>query len=160
VTPAVRLLEQHGVPHELLSYDDSTLQPGQAGYGLAAAEALGLPPAAVFKTLLAEIDGKAPCVAVLPVAQRLDGKALGAAAGGRRATLLPADRSERLTGYVLGAISPLGQRRRLPTFIDRSALALAQVYVSAGRRGLELGLAPEALLRLCNADLVDLTAAS
>jgi len=160
VTPAVRLLERQQVPHELLTYDDSALQPGQSGYGVAAAEALGLPPAAVFKTLLAEVDGRRPCVAILSVARRLDGKALAAAAGGRRSALLAAAHSERLTGYVVGAISPLGQRRRLPTYVDRSALALPRVYVSAGRRGLELGLAPAALVRLCDAEVVDLAAAS
>lgn len=160
MTPAIRLLEDRQIPYDLLSYDAGALDPGQAGYGVAAAAALGLPPVAVFKTLMAEIDGNDPCIAVLPVAERLDGKALAAAGKGRRAALLTAQRSERLSGYVLGAISPLGQRRRLPTFIDRSALAWPRIYVSAGRRGLELGLAPEALVSLCDAVLVDLTAAS
>jgi len=148
------------VPYDLLSYDAGALDPSQSGYGAAAAAALGLPPAAVFKTLMAEIDGSDPCVAVLPVAERLDRKALATAGKGRRAALLPAQRSERISGYLRGAISPLGQRRRLPTFVDRSALPWPRIYVSAGRRGLELALAPAALVNLCDAVLVDLTAAS
>jgi Cys-tRNA(Pro)/Cys-tRNA(Cys) deacylase len=119
-------------------------------YGSEAALALGVDPAQVFKTLLASVDG-ALTVAVLPVERRLDLKALAVAAGGKRAELAnPAD-AERATGYVVGGISPLGQRRRLPTVVDSSATALPTMLVSAGRRGLDVGLAPADLLRLTGA---------
>ena len=115
-----------------------------------AAQALGLAPAQVFKTLLADVDG-ALAVAVVPVDRSLDLKALAAALGGKRAVMAePAD-AERATGYVVGGISPLGQRRRLPTVVDVSALEWDTVLVSAGRRGLDVELAPGDLVRLTSA---------
>lgn len=126
--------------------------PRAASYGLEAAEALGVAPERVFKTLLASVDGARLVVAVVPVVAQLDLKALAAAAGGRKAELAkPAD-AERATGYVVGGISPLGQKKRLATFVDASAAAHPTIHVSAGRRGLEIELAP--------ADLVALTGGS
>jgi Cys-tRNA(Pro)/Cys-tRNA(Cys) deacylase len=116
--------------------------PAVASYGLEAAEKLGVDPARVFKTLVAEVDG-APLVAIVPVEAELDLRSLGK----RAAMAKPAD-AERLTGYVAGGISPLAGRRRLPTLLDESALAFETVFVSAGRRGLEVELAPGDLLAL------------
>lgn len=134
---------------------DFTLHPYEVdasaeSYGAAAADALGLSHDQVFKTLLAEVDG-ALTVAVVPVAATLDLKALAAAAGGKRAGMADPAVAERATGYVVGGISPLGQRKRLPTIVDASASGFATVYVSAGRRGLQLGLAPADLVRLTSA---------
>jgi Cys-tRNA(Pro)/Cys-tRNA(Cys) deacylase len=141
-TPATLALTRAGIPFTTHAYDHD---PRSSSYGLEAAAALGLDPAAVFKTLVAEVDGS-PVVAIVPVSGILDLKALAAARGGRRADLAEAATAQRLTGYVLGGISPIGQRRLLPTLLDESAILLATVYVSGGRRGLDIGLAPDDLL--------------
>lgn len=120
-------------------------------YGEAAAEALGVPPGRVFKTLVADVDGR-PTVAVVPVAGTLDLKALAAARGGKRAAMADPAAAERATGYVVGGISPLGQRKRLPTVVDASASAFPTIYVSAGRRGLEIELSPADLIRLTDGE--------
>ena len=112
-----------------------------AAYGPEAAEALGIEPARVFKTLVADVDG-ALTVAIVPVTAKLDFKALAAAVGGKRAKMADLTAAERATGYVAGGISPLGQRKRLPTVLDASAEAFATMFCSAGRRGLEIELAP------------------
>jgi Cys-tRNA(Pro)/Cys-tRNA(Cys) deacylase len=130
--------------------------PAHASYGLEAAEALGLDPAQVFKTLLTSLPatGGRPgglAVAVVPVTAMLDLKAMGAALGAKRVELAPAADAERVTGYVVGGISPFGQRRRLPTVVDESALVHSVVYVSGGRRGFDVGVAPADLLRVTGA---------
>jgi Cys-tRNA(Pro)/Cys-tRNA(Cys) deacylase len=146
-TPATVLLSAEKVAHELHPYDVS---PDAPNYGALVAEALGVPPESLFKTLIAEVDG-ALTVAVVPVTGELDLKALAGAAGGKRAVLADRAAAERSSGYVRGGISPLGQRKRLPTVIDDSARALERMYVSAGRRGLQVSLAPEDLIRLTGA---------
>jgi Cys-tRNA(Pro)/Cys-tRNA(Cys) deacylase len=147
-TPAVRVLEKARVVHTLHTYDPE--HPSGQGHGEAAVAALGADPRQVFKTLVARVDGTLT-VAVVPVSGSLDLKALAAAAGGRRAVMAdPAD-AERTTGYVLGGISPLGQRKALLTIVDGSALGFATVMVSAGRRGLQVELAPADLVRLTRA---------
>ena len=147
-TPAVRALERARVAHTLHTYDPEHAEGH--GYGEAAVAALGQDPRQVFKTLVARVDGTLT-VAVVPVAGSLDLKALAAATGGRKATMAdPAD-AERTTGYVLGGISPLGQRKALPTVVDESALDFPTVLVSAGRRGLQVELAPADLVRLTRA---------
>ncbi|WP_168927679.1 Cys-tRNA(Pro) deacylase [Planctomonas deserti] len=148
-TPALALLEREGVPHTLHPYDHNAT--AGLSFGMEAAEALGLDPARVFKTLVADVDG-ALTVAIVPVDRQLDLKALARAVGGKRAALADPPAAERATGYVVGGISPLGQKQRLATVVDDSALAFDVVYVSGGRRGLDVGLAP--------ADLVRLTAAT
>jgi Cys-tRNA(Pro)/Cys-tRNA(Cys) deacylase len=120
---------------------------GGTSFGLQAAEALGADPQRVFKTLVAVVDG-ALTVAVVPVDAQLDLKALAASAGGKHAAMAEAAQAERATGYVVGGISPLGQRRSLPTVIDDSALGFRTILVSAGRRGLDVELSPADLLRL------------
>ena len=147
-TPAVRTLERADVPHTLHPYDAG--HPSDTGYGEAAVAALGVDPRQLFKTLVTVVDG-ALTVAVVPVATTLDLKALAAAVGGRKAAMAdPAD-AERATGYVRGGISPLGQRRSLPTVVDESASGFATVLVSAGRRGLQVELPPADLVRLTSA---------
>jgi Cys-tRNA(Pro)/Cys-tRNA(Cys) deacylase len=136
-----------GEPYRLHAYAHD---PAAPSYGEEAAEALGVPPERVFKTLLAEVDGQLT-VAVVPVAGSLDLKALAAATGGKRAAMADPAAAERATGYVRGGISPLGQRRRLPTVLDASAEDHATVYVSAGRRGLEVELSPLVLAALTGA---------
>ncbi|MGA5301330.1 Cys-tRNA(Pro) deacylase [Nucisporomicrobium flavum] len=146
-TPATVLLSAQKVAHELHPYDVS---PDAPNYGALVAEALGVPPESLFKTLIAEVDG-ALTVAVVPVTGELDLKALAGAAGGKRAALADRAAAERSSGYVRGGISPLGQRKRLPTVIDDSATGLDRMYVSAGRRGLQVSLAPADLIRLTDA---------
>jgi Cys-tRNA(Pro)/Cys-tRNA(Cys) deacylase len=146
-TPATALLRRQNVAHRVHTYPHD---PRSASYGTEAASALGVDPAHCFKTLVAEVDG-APVVAVVPVTGSLDLKALASAIGGKRAAMADPGSAERTTGYVRGGISPLGQRKRLPTVIDSSAMDLPAMYVSAGRRGLEVELAPADLVRLTDA---------
>lgn len=147
MTPAVLAAKRAGIDFTLHEYQHD---PGTASYGLEAAEKLGLDPAQVFKTLVARVDGQLT-VALVPVARTLDLKALAAAVGGKRAAMAELTDAERATGYVAGGISPLGQKKRLPMVVDASALALARMHVSAGRRGLEIELTPADLIRLCAA---------
>lgn len=135
------------MPFTLHPYD---YDPAATSYGEEAVRAIGLNSERVFKTLVAEIDGRLT-VAAVPVAATLDLKALAAAVGGKRASMAdPAD-AERATGYVRGGISPLGQRKRLPSVIDESAFDFGTIFVSAGRRGLQIELAPTDLVRLIGA---------
>jgi len=153
-TPATRVLTAAGVAFTMHSFaaDDRarpSTQPRLA-FGLEAAQALGVEPERVFKTLITEIDGGL-WVAVVPVPAQLDLKALAAAAGGKRAAMADPVQAERSSGYVVGGISPLGQRRPLPTVIDSSALQQVSIFVSGGRRGLDLELAADDLVRLSSA---------
>lgn len=146
-TPATVALTAQRVEHTLHPYEVS---PEAPNYGALVAEALGVAPARVFKTLIADVDGGL-VVGVVPVTGELDLKALAHAAGGKRATMADRAAAERSSGYVRGGISPLGQRRPLPTVVDDSALDHDRVYVSAGRRGLQVALAPADLIRLTDA---------
>lgn len=137
-TPATVVLTTAGVPYELHAYDHD---PSHPSYGEEAAEAMGVSPDRVFKTLLADVDGTLT-VAVVPVAGQLDLKALASAVGGKRATMADPTLAERTTGYVRGGISPLGQRKKLRTVLDTSATTHPTICVSAGRRGLEVELSP------------------
>jgi Cys-tRNA(Pro)/Cys-tRNA(Cys) deacylase len=148
VTPAVHAARQAGIAFVLHEYRHD---PRAASYGLEAAEALGLDVARVFKTLVAAPEGKGLWVAVVPVAGLLDLKALAQAAGAKRAVMAEPKAAERATGYVVGGISPLGQRQRLSTVVDAGALRYPTIFVSAGRRGLEIELAPSDLITLCAA---------
>lgn len=146
MTPAINLLKRAGIDHCLHSYTHDSNAPS---YGLEAADKLQLPPELVFKTLLAQTDMSELIVGIVPVNNSLDLKALAHAAGCKKCEMAPPDQAQRSTGYLLGGISPLGQKKALRTFIDDSASALARVYVSAGRRGLEVELSPHDLLTLC-----------
>ena len=141
MTPAVVAAERAEIPFTLHEYEHEA----GAAYGLEAAAKTGVDAARVFKTLVVSQDG-ALSVAIVPVAAQLDLRALG-----KRAALADRAAAERATGYVLGGISPLGQRKRLPTLLDESALAFETIFVSAGRRGLEIELAPDDLVRLTDA---------
>ncbi|MBE1501125.1 Cys-tRNA(Pro)/Cys-tRNA(Cys) deacylase [Amycolatopsis lexingtonensis] len=153
-TPATALLGKQKVAHTLHAYDHD---PRAESYGLEAVEALGLDRARVFKTLVAEVDGKLT-VGVVPVTGQLDLKALAAAAGGKKAKMADPAAAQRATGYVLGGISPLGHRSRLPVVIDASASTFETVFCSAGRRGLEVELAPAELIRLTGAVVAPIAA--
>jgi Cys-tRNA(Pro)/Cys-tRNA(Cys) deacylase len=124
--------------------------PAAKSFGLEAAEALGLEPQQVFKTLLVEVDGKLS-VGVVPVDKQLDLKAVAAALNGKKAVMADPAAAERITGYVVGGISPIGQKRALPTVVDASATEYEKVYVSGGRRGLDLGLSPTDLIKVTSA---------
>ncbi|MEN5338761.1 Cys-tRNA(Pro) deacylase [Stenotrophomonas sp. TWI143] len=147
MTPAINLLKREKIAHTVRSYvHDAHAE----SYGGEAVEklGLGLDPAQVFKTLLASTETHELLVAIVPVAGQLDLKALAEAAGCRKCEMAAADAAQRATGYVVGGISPLGQKKRLRTFLDASAQVLPSLHVSAGRRGLEVELAPADLLRL------------
>ncbi|MDN3020876.1 Cys-tRNA(Pro) deacylase [Streptomyces sp. S.PB5] len=146
-TPATVALTAAEVPYTVHAYDHD---PAHPSYGEEAAEAMGVSPDRVFKTLVADVDG-ALTVAVVPVAGQLDLKALATAVGGKRATMADPTLAERTTGYVRGGISPLGQRKKLRTVLDASASAHTTICISAGRRGLEVELSPEDLTRLTEA---------
>lgn len=146
-TPATVALTAAGVAFTLHPYDHD---PAAASYGAEAAAALGVPQERVLKTLLAEVDG-ALVVGVVPVSGQLDLKALAAAVGGKRAVMADPVAAERATGYVVGGISPLGQRRRLTTVVDATAVEWETVFVSGGRRGLDVELAPADLIGLLEA---------
>ncbi|CAL9315545.1 Cys-tRNA(Pro) deacylase [Streptomyces sp. SudanB182_2057] len=148
-TPATVALTAAGVDFTVHAYDHD---PSHPSYGEEAAEAMGVSPDRVFKTLVAEVDGSL-VVGVVPVAGSLDLKALAAAVGGKRAAMADPALAERTTGYVRGGISPLGQRKKLPTVLDASAGAQPTICVSAGRRGLEVELSPKDLTDLTDAVL-------
>jgi Cys-tRNA(Pro)/Cys-tRNA(Cys) deacylase len=143
-TPATVALTEAGIAFSTHSYDHD---PAASSYGLEAEHLLGLPPEQVFKTLLADVDGEL-VVGIVPVGGRLDLKALAAAVRGKKAEMADPKLAERATGYVVGGISPLGQRKRLRTVLDETAILYDTVYVSGGRRGFDLGLAPDDLLAL------------
>ena len=146
-TRATDLLARLKIAYTVHSYEHD---PRGGAYGLEAAAALGVPPERVFKTLIAEVDERLT-VAVVPVVGSLDLKALAGATGGKKARMADPAAAERATGYVTGGISPLGQRRRLPVVVDASAEEFATVLCSAGRRGLQIELAPADLIRAAGA---------
>ena len=146
MTPATRLLDNQHVKYRLHQYEHTT---ANSDYGIDASEQLGVAPEQVFKTLVAELDSHALVVAIVPVSSRLHMKSLASAAGAKKAFMADRVRVEKTTGYVLGGVSPLGQKKALATFIDTSAQAFDTIFISGGRRGLEIELAP--------ADLAELT---
>ena len=150
MTPAVLAARRAGVVCQVLEYRHD---PAAQSFGLEAAEALGVDSSMVFKTLVASLASGELAVAVIPVTTRLDLKALASATGAKKAVMANRQAAERATGYVIGGISPLGQRRRLTTVVDESALTHEQIYVSGGRRGLEIALAPRDLVNLTHATL-------
>jgi Cys-tRNA(Pro)/Cys-tRNA(Cys) deacylase len=149
VTPAVEAARKAGIPFRLHEYEGVEL--GDGDYALAVAGRLGIEPARLFKTLVASVAGKLR-IFVVPADRQLDLRAAG-----KRAAMATAAEAERATGYVVGGISPLGQRRRLPTAVDESALGHETILVSAGRRGLQIELDPNDLVRLTGAEVRCLT---
>lgn len=152
-TPATRALDAAGVAYRLHRYD---YDPEAANLGRQAAEALGINPARMLKTLLLDLDGQPVC-ALLPVDRELSLKKLAAALGGKRASLLAATAAERISGYRIGGISPFGQKKRLPVAIETSALAQATVYCNGGQRGLQLEIAPDLIVNLLGARPAELS---
>lgn len=157
MTPAVEAARRARVAYELAEYAHD---PAADSYGLEAAEALGVPGEQVFKTLVVDADGRGLAVGMVPVTTTLDLKAVAAALDARKAAMADAAAAQRATGYVLGGISPLGQKRRLPMLLDESAADFERIYVSAGRRGLEIVLAPDDLVALTGARLAAIARAA
>lgn len=147
-TPATAVLTKLGIPFEVCAYEHD---PAETDFGGEASQALGIEPQRVFKTLLAEADGQL-VVGIVPVAGKLDLKALAHAVGARRAAMADPVVAQRKTGYVVGGISPVGQRTRLRTVLDESAFAFDTVLVSGGKRGFDIELAPADLLRACEGE--------
>ncbi|MGB1506017.1 MAG: Cys-tRNA(Pro) deacylase [Acidimicrobiales bacterium] len=141
MTPAVELLRSLGIDHRIVEYEHD---PSHRSFGEEAVEALGVDPDHVFKTLMVTLDDGTHAIGVIPVTTRLDLKAIAAAAGSKRATMTDPTQAERRSGYVVGGISPFGQRQMSATFVDESARGHDEIYCSAGRRGVEIVVAPEA----------------
>lgn len=153
MTPGIHAASKAGIFHTIHEYQHD---PAAAGYGNEAADKLGVEPAQIFKTLVVAVDGKTLVVGVLPVTGMLSMKLIAKAAGGKKACMADPKEVQRRTGYVLGGVSPLGQKSRLKTFIDASAERFDTVYISAGRRGLEIELSPVDLAKLTGGQLVPL----
>ncbi len=153
-TPAIRDLDRDGCDYTIHEYEVE--EAVGEGYGEAVAAAIGAKPEQVFKTLMAVVDD-VHVVAIVPVTERLSLKSLAAASRGKKAHMAATEDAERLTGYVAGGISPLGQKRRHPTYLDESATGFDRIYVSAGKRGLQVEIAVRDLLRLARAELAKLT---
>ncbi|MBD3640128.1 MAG: Cys-tRNA(Pro) deacylase [Marinobacter sp.] len=153
MTPGINVAKKARVPYRIHEYDHD---PNSESYGTEAAEKTGVDPARVFKTLVASVDNRELVVGVLPVTAMFSMKLIAKAVGGKKATMADKQEVQRATGYVLGGVSPLGQKRRLKTFIDQSARNFDTIYVSAGRRGLEIELAPEDLAQLTAGQFTDL----
>ncbi len=151
-TPATAALRAAGIPFTEHAYAHD---PANRDFGMEAATALGLDPDQVFKTLLADVDGRL-VVGIVPVTGKLDLKALAAAVGGKKAAMADPALAERRTGYVVGGISPIGQKTRHETVLDETAELWDVVYVSGGRRGFDLGLAPADLIRATDAVIADI----
>lgn len=151
-TPATAALASAGIPFTEHAYAHD---PANRDFGMEAATALGLDPDQVFKTLLVDVDGRL-VVGIVPVTGKLDLKALAAAVGGKRAAMADPTVAERRTGYVVGGISPIGQKTRHETVLDETAELWNVVYVSGGRRGFDLGLAPADLIRATGAVVADI----
>ena len=153
MTPAIDTAKKAGIAFEIHEYHHDA---AAESYGLEAAEKLGVAADEVFKTLVVKLDGKALAVGIVPVTGQLGLKQIAKAAGAKKAVMAVPAEVERTTGYVLGGVSPLGQKKRLATYIDASAKGFSKVYVSAGRRGLEIELAPDDLATLCQAGFAPL----
>ena len=153
MTPAINLLKAKKVTYTLHEYKHD---PAEKSYGLEAVAKLGVPAERVFKTLVVELQNKQLAVGVIPVQRKLNMKSMAQALGAKKADMAAQKNVERSTGYVLGGVSPLGQKKPLKTLIDASAAHFASVFVSAGKRGLEIELSPKDLLLLVNGALSDI----
>ena len=153
MTPGINVARKNKIAHKVHEYDHDS---SSESYGLEAAEKLGVPVARVFKTLVVSLDNKELAVGVIPVSSMLSMKLMAKAAGAKKASMAAQSEVERSTGYVLGGVSPLGQKKRLRTIIDSSARSHPTVYVSAGRRGLEIELSPDDLESLVNGVLAEI----
>ena len=155
MTPAIDLLVKHKIAHQVHEYQHD---PSCQAYGIEAAEKIGVAPELVFKTLVVKLDGKQLAVAIIPVAEKLSMKLIAKAVKAKKAVMAEAMEVQRSSGYVLGGVSPLGQKRQLPTVIDQSAATLAKMFVSGGRRGLDIELAPDDIKLLLKSQFAPITA--
>ncbi|HSG61062.1 MAG TPA: Cys-tRNA(Pro) deacylase [Pseudomonadales bacterium] len=155
MTPAINTLKKAGISHTVHSYKHESKANA---YGLEAAEKMGVEPNRVFKTLVALVDGKDLVVSIVPVSHALCLKSLASSCGGKRAEMADKQKVQRVTGYVLGGVSPIGQRKALPTIIDASAQSFDTIFVSAGKRGLEVELNATHLAQITNAIFADIRA--
>ena len=153
MTPAIALLRKRKTAHAVHEYEHD---PAAESYGLEAAEKLSIDPTRMFKTLVVKLDSGGLAVGIIPVSSMLNLKCMAKACGAKKAAMAPPPEVERATGYVLGGVSPLGQKKRLPTVIDASAEHFETIYVSAGKRGMDVELAPGDLRSLLVASLADL----
>lgn len=154
MTPAINQAKKKKVPHTIHQYKHN---PDNTAYGSEAAELLNIPPQRVFKTLVVELDTGQLAVAVIPVSAMLNLKQMAKAAGAKKSAMADTKLVQKRTGYLLGGVSPLGQKKAHPTFLDNSAKNFSTIFVSGGRRGLEIELAPEDLASLTGATFCDLT---
>lgn len=148
MTPAIQQVKKNKIPFGLHEYDHD---PGIQAYGQEAAQKLGIAPGHLFKTLVVLTNNRGLAVGVVPVSGKLDMKAIAKALGAKKAAMADKHQAERSTGYITGGMSPLGQKKQLPTIIDASALDLDRVFVSAGRRGLQISISPKDLASLTQA---------
>ncbi|MUK48522.1 Cys-tRNA(Pro) deacylase [Aliivibrio fischeri] len=155
MTPATKLLKKAKIEHQVLEYHHD---PKAQAYGLEAAEKLGLDQKEVFKTLVVQVDEKELVVGIIPVAEQPSMKLIAKAVKGKKAKMTDPAVVQKTTGYVLGGVSPLGQKKRLKTVIDITAESLETIYVSGGKRGLDIGLAPKDLQQVLNAQFLDIKA--
>ncbi len=155
MTPAIKLLKKTNIAHQVLEYHHD---PKAQSYGLEAAEKLGLANEKVFKTLVVQVDDKDLAVGIIPVAAHLSMKLIAKAVGGKKAKMADPVLVQKTTGYVMGGVSPLGQKKRLKTVLDSTAEELDVMYVSGGKRGLDIGLSPNDLLQVLNAQFMDIKA--
>ncbi|MHA7774739.1 Cys-tRNA(Pro) deacylase [Roseibium sp. M-1] len=153
VTRATQVLTRAGVPFELLFYE---YDPSAAEIGRQAAEALGIDPSRLLKSLMLEAAGKA-LIAVIPTDRQLDLKALAGALKTKTCKLMPKPAAERISGYLIGGISPIGQKRKLTTVIDRSVAGYDWIVLNGGRRGLQIKVSPHAIAEICEARFEDIT---
>ncbi|MBD8893449.1 Cys-tRNA(Pro) deacylase [Roseibium litorale] len=151
-TPATQVLSKAGIAFTLVTYD---YDPNAERVGLQAAEAIGVPPSEVFKTLMLELDGKPVC-AIVPSDEEVNMKKLAAALGGKSAQMMKPVNAERLTGYKVGGISPLGQRKSVPTALDELATLYDEIFLNGGQRGLQIRVDPEDLIKVLNCQVADL----
>ena len=153
MTPAIKLAQKNKIKHTIHEYQHDANHPS---FGEEASEKLSVSQAQVFKTLVIELDTKALAVCIIPVSHTLNLKAADKRANAKKATMADKHDVQRSTGYVLGGVSPLGQKKRLLTLIDDSANAFETIYVSAGKRGLEIELTPQDLQSLCSAQFASI----
>lgn len=152
-TPATQALSKAGIAFSLSTYD---YDPNAERVGLQAAEAMGVPADQVFKTLMAELDGK-PICAIVPSDEEVNMKKLAAALGGKSAHMMKPPEAERLTGYKVGGISPLGQRKSVPTALDELAQLHDEIFINGGQRGLQIRIKPDDLAAVLGCVVADLT---
>ena len=149
MTPAIEALETLGCQFTLHLYASST----STGYGVTAAEKLALDPDQVFKTLVVEMEGQESVIALVPVSNRLNFKRLAKCAGAKKASLMTSDKAEKLTGYVIGGICPIGLKKPLPIYADTSITSFGNIFISGGKRGLELEIGSEDFVTITKATI-------